>query len=158
MPYFDRARVEYLRHLGLLHTRPAGLEFVMRREPSSTRRPARFDDLLEVFIRTSSIGRTLVALGDAPCTSASPASCWPTPSRSMVLIDRAARHAGARAGAHPRRGRRVRGQRVSIDGRVQAVIDGGEEADEILRASLAAVHEGAGAPWSAIASSRRARW
>ena len=40
---------------------------------------------------------------------------------------------------------------MSIDGRVQAVIDGGEEADEILRASLAAVHEGAGAPWSAIA-------
>ena len=40
---------------------------------------------------------------------------------------------------------------MSIDARVQAVIDGGEEADEILRASLAAVHEGAGAPWSAIA-------
>ena len=40
---------------------------------------------------------------------------------------------------------------MSIDGRVQEVIDGGEEADEILRASLAAVHEGAGAPWSAIA-------
>jgi hypothetical protein len=40
---------------------------------------------------------------------------------------------------------------VSIDGRVQEVIDRGEEADEILRASLAAVHEGAGAPWSAIA-------
>jgi hypothetical protein len=40
---------------------------------------------------------------------------------------------------------------MSIDGQVQALIDGGEEADEILRAALAAVHEGAGAPWSAIA-------
>ncbi len=40
---------------------------------------------------------------------------------------------------------------MSIDARVQAVIDGGEEADEILRASLAAVHEGTDAPWSAIA-------
>jgi hypothetical protein len=40
---------------------------------------------------------------------------------------------------------------VSIDGRVQAIIDGGEEADDILRAALSAVHEGAGAPWSAIA-------
>jgi hypothetical protein len=40
---------------------------------------------------------------------------------------------------------------MSIDARVQAVIDGGEEADEILRASLAAVHEATGAPWSAIA-------
>jgi hypothetical protein len=40
---------------------------------------------------------------------------------------------------------------VSIDARVQAIIDCGEEADDILRAALAAVHEGAGAPWSAIA-------
>ena len=40
---------------------------------------------------------------------------------------------------------------MTIDARVQAVIDGGEEADEILRAALAAVHEGAGATWSAIA-------
>ncbi|MDX6619979.1 MAG: hypothetical protein QOK36_2365, partial [Gaiellales bacterium] len=30
-PYFDRARVEYQRHLKLLHTLPPGLEFVMRR-------------------------------------------------------------------------------------------------------------------------------
>jgi hypothetical protein len=40
---------------------------------------------------------------------------------------------------------------LSIAERVQAIVDGGEEADQILRASLAAVHEGAGAPWSAIA-------
>jgi hypothetical protein len=40
---------------------------------------------------------------------------------------------------------------VTIDGRVQAIIDGGEEADDILRAALAAVHDGVGAPWSAIA-------
>lgn len=40
---------------------------------------------------------------------------------------------------------------MSIDGCVRAVIDGGEEADDILRAALAAVHEGTGAAWSAIA-------
>ena len=40
---------------------------------------------------------------------------------------------------------------MSIAEQVQAIVDGGEEADEILRASLAAVHEAAGAPWSAIA-------
>jgi hypothetical protein len=40
---------------------------------------------------------------------------------------------------------------VSLAEQVQAIVDGGEEADEILRASLAAVHEAAGAPWSAIA-------
>ena len=33
---------------------------------------------------------------------------------------------------------------MSIDADVQAIVDGGEEADEILRASLAAVHEGVG--------------
>jgi hypothetical protein len=40
---------------------------------------------------------------------------------------------------------------VSIADRVQAIVESGEEADEILRAALAAVHEAAGAPWSAIA-------
>jgi len=40
---------------------------------------------------------------------------------------------------------------VSIADEVQVIVDGGEEADEILRASLAAVHEATGAPWSAIA-------
>ncbi len=40
---------------------------------------------------------------------------------------------------------------MSIDDDVQAIVDGGEEADDILRASLTAVHAGVGAPWSAIA-------
>ena len=43
------------------------------------------------------------------------------------------------------------GRRAELTERVQAIVDGGEEADQILRASLAAVHEGAGANWSAIA-------
>jgi acyl-CoA thioester hydrolase len=58
LPYFDRARVEYQRHLGLLHGLPAGLEFVMRRSAQEYEAPARFDDLLEVFVRTARIGRT----------------------------------------------------------------------------------------------------
>jgi hypothetical protein len=40
---------------------------------------------------------------------------------------------------------------MTIDEEVGAIVDGGEEADEILRASLAAVHAGVGAAWSAIA-------
>jgi hypothetical protein len=40
---------------------------------------------------------------------------------------------------------------MSIDARVQEVIDGGEEADDILRAALDAVHESLAVPWSAIA-------
>jgi acyl-CoA thioester hydrolase len=57
-PYFDRARVEYQRHLKLLHTLPAGLEFVMRRVLCEYEAPARFDDEIEVFIRAAAIGRT----------------------------------------------------------------------------------------------------
>ena len=57
-PYFDRARVEYLRHLGLLSMRSGAIEFVMRRTVCDYEAPARFDDPLEVFIRTASIGRT----------------------------------------------------------------------------------------------------
>jgi acyl-CoA thioester hydrolase len=58
LPYFDRARVEYQRHLGLLHALPDGLELVMRRSTQEYEAPARFDDLLEVFVRIARIGRT----------------------------------------------------------------------------------------------------
>ena len=40
---------------------------------------------------------------------------------------------------------------MSIDARVQDVIDRGEEADDILRAALDAVHSSVAVPWSAIA-------
>jgi acyl-CoA thioester hydrolase len=58
LPYFDRARVEYQRHLGLLHGLPEPLEFVMRRSSQEYEAPARFDDMLEVFVRIARIGRT----------------------------------------------------------------------------------------------------
>jgi acyl-CoA thioester hydrolase len=62
LPYFDRSRVEYLRHLGLLHGLPERQEFVMRRSSQEYEAPARFDDLLEVFVRTARIGRTSTTL------------------------------------------------------------------------------------------------
>jgi acyl-CoA thioester hydrolase len=65
LPYFDRARVEYQRHLGLLHGLPAGLEFVMRRSAQEYEAPARFDDLLEVFVRVERIGRTSITYDHA---------------------------------------------------------------------------------------------
>ncbi len=40
---------------------------------------------------------------------------------------------------------------MSIAAQVKAIVDGGEEADDILRASLAALHGAVGAAWSAIA-------
>ena len=57
LPYFDLARVEYHRHLACSR-RDAGGEFVMRASNIEYFAPARFDDLLEVFIRVSRIGRT----------------------------------------------------------------------------------------------------
>ena len=58
-PYFDLARVEYLRSLGLLHRR-AGGDFVMRANDVEYFAPARFDDELEIYARVSRIGRTSV--------------------------------------------------------------------------------------------------
>ena len=60
LPYFDLARVEYLRHLGLLRQGPEETEFVMRANTIEYHAPARFDDLVEVFIRVSRIGTTSV--------------------------------------------------------------------------------------------------
>jgi acyl-CoA thioester hydrolase len=58
-PYFDLARVEYHRSLGLLH-RDAGGDFVMRANDVEYFAPARFDDELEIHCRVSRIGRTSV--------------------------------------------------------------------------------------------------
>ena len=57
LPYFDAARVEYHRHLDMLQLELEG-EFVMRASNIEYHAPARFDELLEVFIRVSRIGRT----------------------------------------------------------------------------------------------------
>jgi acyl-CoA thioester hydrolase len=56
LPYFDHARTEYHRHLG--GPAVAGCEFVMRASSVEYHAPARFDDLIEAFVRTSRIGRT----------------------------------------------------------------------------------------------------
>lgn len=59
LPYFDHARVEYHRHLGMTGIELAGgTEFVMRAATVEYHAPARFDDLLEVFVRLARIGRT----------------------------------------------------------------------------------------------------
>jgi acyl-CoA thioester hydrolase len=89
-PYCDRARVEYQRHLQLLHTLPPGFEFVMRRTQCEYEAPARFDDELEVFIRTASIGRTSWRQEFAVhhCESG---ELLARAEQVMVLIERAAR-------------------------------------------------------------------
>src|SRR6266540_1056469 len=61
-PYFDLARVEYHRHLGGLGV-PG--EFAVRAASVEYHAPARFDDLLEVFVRVERIGRTSVTYDHA---------------------------------------------------------------------------------------------
>jgi acyl-CoA thioester hydrolase len=60
LPYFDLARVEYHRNLGLLgmDIGAEGQEFVMRAVNVEYHAPAVFDDLIEVYVRMSKIGRT----------------------------------------------------------------------------------------------------
>jgi acyl-CoA thioester hydrolase len=58
LPYFDHARTEYHRHLGISGTWIGGHDFVMRASNVEYHAPARFDDLLEIFVRLARIGRT----------------------------------------------------------------------------------------------------
>jgi acyl-CoA thioester hydrolase len=58
LPYFDDARVEYHRHLGLLGFPLGDSQFVLRASHVVYEAPARFDDLLEVFVRTRRVGRS----------------------------------------------------------------------------------------------------
>jgi acyl-CoA thioester hydrolase len=56
-PYFDLARVEYLRRLDLLR-QGGDMQFVMRANTVEYFAPAVFDDELEIFCRVARIGRT----------------------------------------------------------------------------------------------------
>jgi acyl-CoA thioester hydrolase len=85
-PYFDAARVEYLRHLELLHSLPEHHEFVMRRSTQQYDAPARFDDSLEVFIRIARIGRTSLTL-EFRALHATDRTLLAIADQVMVLID-----------------------------------------------------------------------
>src|SRR5207302_9944555 len=70
LPYFDLARVEYLRRLDLLHPEAlAGDEFVMRACTIEYFAPAVFDDEIDVHIRLARAGRTRATLERAPYRS-----------------------------------------------------------------------------------------
>jgi YbgC/YbaW family acyl-CoA thioester hydrolase len=58
LPYFDHARVEYHRHLGGAPFAGVGGDLVMRATSIEYHAPARFDDLIEAFVRIRRIGRT----------------------------------------------------------------------------------------------------
>ena len=58
LPYFDHARTEYHRHLANAPFGQAGGDLVMRALQVEYHAPARFDDLIEAFVRVSRIGTT----------------------------------------------------------------------------------------------------
>jgi acyl-CoA thioester hydrolase len=91
LPYFDAARVEYHRHLDQLR-RDTEHEFVMRASDIEYLAPARFDDLLEVFIRVSRIGRTSVTY-EMAAYLVERDHLLVTAHQTLVLVDVAARKA-----------------------------------------------------------------
>jgi acyl-CoA thioester hydrolase len=87
MPYFDLARTEYHRHLGHLAIRG---EFAMRASSVEYHAPARFDDLLEVFVRVERIGTTSVTY-DLAAYRVEDDALMATANQTLVLIDLANR-------------------------------------------------------------------
>jgi acyl-CoA thioester hydrolase len=63
LPYFDLARTEYHRHVGRIDV--GACEFVMRASTVEYLAPAKFDDLLEIFVRVERVGRTSVTFDHA---------------------------------------------------------------------------------------------
>ena len=84
LPYFDHARTEYHRHLGSL--RLDGAEFVMRASDVEYHAPARFDDLLECFVRAQRLGRTSVAY-DLCALRLPDDTLMVTATQTLVLVD-----------------------------------------------------------------------
>jgi acyl-CoA thioester hydrolase len=91
LPYFDLARTEYLRHLGLLRRAGEG-EFVMRASMVEYVAPAVFDDTIEVFVRQQRIGRTSATFDHAAYRLEDDV-LMVTAQQTMVYVDRAARRA-----------------------------------------------------------------
>jgi acyl-CoA thioester hydrolase len=92
-PYFDLARVEYLRSLGLLR-RGEGGDFVMRANDVEYFAPAVFDDEIEVFVRVSRLGRTSVTFAFAAYRLPDDL-LMVTAHQTLVFVDLAERRAAA---------------------------------------------------------------
>ena len=86
LPYFDGARVEYHRHLGMLERERREHELVMRANIIEYLAPAHFDDLVEVFIRVSRIGRTSITY-DFAAYRVEDDLLMVTARQTLVLVD-----------------------------------------------------------------------
>jgi acyl-CoA thioester hydrolase len=88
LPYFDHARTEYHRHLGWAGLE--GAEFVMRASSVEYHAPARFDDLVECFVRVSRIGRSSMTY-EVAAVELPDQTLMVTGTQTLVLIDQATR-------------------------------------------------------------------
>jgi acyl-CoA thioester hydrolase len=113
LPYFDQARVEYARHLEMLATGPEEHEFVMRASTTEYPAPARFDDLLEVFIRVSRIGRTS-ATYECAAYRVDDDVLMVTAQQTLVLVDLEERKACAIPDSFKERIRAFEGEDVEV--------------------------------------------
>jgi acyl-CoA thioester hydrolase len=84
-PYFDLARVEYLRRLELLHLQ-TDMDFVMRANTVEYFAPAVFDDEIEIFCRVARIGRTSMTYAFAAYREPDDV-LMVTASQTLVLVD-----------------------------------------------------------------------
>ena len=75
----------------MLETQPSDMEFVMRASTIEYLAPARFDDLIEVFIRVARIGRTSVTYECAAYREDD--VLMVTASQTLVLVDLTQRRA-----------------------------------------------------------------
>jgi acyl-CoA thioester hydrolase len=91
MPYFDLARTEFHRHLGRVHVGEA--DFAMRASSVEYLAPARFDDLLEIYVRVERIGRSSIMYDHAAYRIDDDGTdlLMVTAKQTLVLIDLAQR-------------------------------------------------------------------
>jgi len=88
LPYFDHARTEYHRHVASPSI--AGAEFVMRALEVEYVAPARFDDLLELYVRVRRIGNSSVTY-ECAAFRLPDDLLMVTAKQTLVLVDLASR-------------------------------------------------------------------
>ena len=86
LPYFDHARTEYHRHLGITGAWIPGRDFVMRASSVEYLAPARFDDLIEIFVRLARVGRTSATF-ECAAYRAEDELLMVTATQTLVLVD-----------------------------------------------------------------------
>jgi len=109
LPYFDHARTEYHRHLGMSGTWLEGLDFVMRASQVEYHAPARFDDLLEIFVRLARIGRTSVTY-ECAAYRLDDDTLMVVATQTLVLVDAVERRPAAIPASYRERMRAFEGE------------------------------------------------